>query len=151
MSGLAAVARSISAASSLEADQANAQVDAHLRAVDMGHQHGHALAPTLAPAPQGEPPAPDEAMDDAMAPEGQAPQVAPGRALIEALVQAPAGATRAPLPVRARSGWAAACRQRSFGRQRNLGRAAAAIGSRADATTDTTGAAARRPHRLRTA
>jgi hypothetical protein len=106
MSGLAAVAKVDLGDKKLEADRSHALLDAHMRAVDMGHQHGHrladavqaavaqprdaqpsdgegGLAPVPAPAPQPEPPAPDDAM--APAPEGH---VAPGRALIEALVQA---------------------------------------------------------------
>ena len=92
MSGLAQVAKVDLGDKKLEAEQANALIDAHMKAVDMGHQHGRALAnaanndgegaSALAPAPVPAPPAPD----DAMAPQASAP--APGRALIEALVQA---------------------------------------------------------------
>jgi hypothetical protein len=95
MSGLAQIAKADLGDKKLEAEQANALIDAHLRAVDMGHQHGRALAnaaqpgegegalgPGPASAPVPAPPVPD----DAMAPQASAP--APGRALIEALVQA---------------------------------------------------------------
>src|SRR5205807_2548435 len=44
MSGLAQVAKVDLGDKKLEAEQANALIDAHLKAVDMGHQHGRALA-----------------------------------------------------------------------------------------------------------
>jgi hypothetical protein len=99
MTGLAAVAKADLGDKRLEADQTNALRDAHMRAVDMGHQHGHRLAgaalaaaaqPLVAQQDGGEgafaPEPVPPAQDDAMAAPAQAP--APGRALIEALVQA---------------------------------------------------------------
>jgi hypothetical protein len=92
MGGLAQIAKVDLGDKKIEAEQANALLDAHLRAVDMGHQHGHRLADALAAqtrdAQQGDGegglvPAPPP-QDDAPAPEASAP----GRALIEALVQA---------------------------------------------------------------
>lgn len=44
MTGLAAVAKADLGDKQLEAETANNQLDAHMRATDMGHQHGHQLA-----------------------------------------------------------------------------------------------------------
>jgi hypothetical protein len=93
MSGLAQIAKVDLGGKKLEAEQANALIDTHLRAVDMGHQHGSALAQPGDGLPAMPMPAEMPAQADGMtlAPEAaaqDAPQVAPGRAVIEALVQA---------------------------------------------------------------
>ncbi|MEN3385234.1 MAG: hypothetical protein V7608_5278 [Hyphomicrobiales bacterium] len=88
MSGLAAVAKVDLGGKQLEADQTHALVDAHLRAVDMGHQHGHRHADALAAQPQDAPQMPDAPQLDGEGGAAPAQSSAPGRALIEALVQA---------------------------------------------------------------